>query len=49
MLTRQNATAAHPRVSTEGVRMSFKGKLWFLLIIIAIGVLIGMNNPQPTP
>lgn len=29
--------------------MSLKGKFYLLLIIIAIGVLIGVANPQPGP
>ncbi|SMQ21994.1 hypothetical protein SAMN06272771_7724 [Streptomyces sp. Ag82_O1-12] len=29
--------------------MSLKGKFYLLVAIIVIGVLIGMNNPQPGP
>jgi hypothetical protein len=29
--------------------VSLKGKFYLLLIIIAIGVVIGMSNPQPGP
>jgi hypothetical protein len=29
--------------------MSLKGKFYLLIAIIVIGVLIGMNNPQPGP
>lgn len=29
--------------------MSLKGKLYLLLALIAIGVLIGLQNPQPGP
>lgn len=29
--------------------MSLKGRFYLLLIIIAIGVIIGMNSPQPGP
>jgi hypothetical protein len=29
--------------------MSLKGKVYLLVAIIVIGVLIGMNNPQPGP
>jgi hypothetical protein len=29
--------------------VSLKGKLYLLLIIIAIGVMIGVANPQPGP
>lgn len=33
----------------EGTLVSLKGKLYLLIAIIVIGVLIGMNNPQPGP
>lgn len=29
--------------------MSVKGKLYLLIALIVIGVLIGLNNPQPGP
>jgi hypothetical protein len=29
--------------------MSMKARLYLLLAIIVIGVIIGMNNPQPGP
>jgi hypothetical protein len=29
--------------------VSLKGKFYLLLIIIAIGVIIGVSNPQPGP
>ncbi|GAQ77169.1 hypothetical protein T45_08985 [Streptomyces turgidiscabies] len=30
-------------------RVGLKGKFYLVLAIIVIGVLIGMNNPQPGP
>jgi hypothetical protein len=29
--------------------MTLKTKLWLLLAIIVVGVLIGLDNPQPSP
>jgi len=36
-------------VLEEGAPVSLKTRFYLLLAIIVIGVLIGMNNPQPGP